>query len=549
MGKYNDIWVRAQAYEEAEKKKKKETRERIRAKYESEISGEEDNLGLVEESNLHDKVNDEEDGLTLGLWETLDHKIIKNYIAPPFTPDKPDESVKGALTKYEKRYGKYLAFIDSVKHIRSSKYCSVLALATTSKMLQNIFGEPRSVTNALGKLEEIGLIKEYISSWQTGYCKLYCYFVENERLLIEYCQQMGIQKFELQSQQTLNPRQREAYQVRCEEVYPEKFKKRVLFKSSLRLTRPVKVKPKQFITDLYEMLYENYPGFKLYQQIAKTINSTYYVDQPEFHIRFEPTFHWNGESKENKYKKKKPDDKKSKPQTSIVGIGIRATNKLCSAKKGNDLVDKKTKQLLRQEVLDKYGFKFEKDITSSVPRVAYARKEYDDLAYALNHGGWLKEDVDLYERIYREADPEGSEEDFKLEREAIKKLFFRVYFDNSDGNLAWHTWDHMVQEGMDRDDVSRDMINLRRAMEAVLGEKRYDNYIFYVESCIYIDTLHLLLEKGYKVWLVYDCFYGAGFGTQKEFEELVMEAVWVSFVRFKMASDFNEWESILGIKS
>jgi hypothetical protein len=189
-------------------------------------------------------------------------------------------------------------------------------------------------------------------------------------------------------------------------------------------------------------------------------------------------------------------------------------------------------------VLDKYGFKFEKDITSSVPRVAYA----------LNHGGWLKEDVDLYERIYREADPEGSEEDFKLEREAIKKLFFRVYFDNSDGNLAWHTWDHMVQEGMDRDDVSRDMINLRRAMEAVLGEERYDNYIFYVESCIYIDTLHTLLEKGYKVWLVYDCFYGTGFGTQEEFENLVKEAVWISFVRFKMASDFNDWENIFGIK-
>jgi hypothetical protein len=106
----------------------------------------------------------------------------------------------------------------------------------------------------------------------------------------------------------------------------------------------------------------------------------------------------------------------------------------------------------------------------------------------------------------------------------------------------------MVQEGMDRDDVSRDMINLRRAMEAVLGEKRYDNYIFYVESCIYIDTLHTLLEKGYKVWLVYDCFYGTGFGTQEEFENLVKEAVWISFVRFKMASDFNDWENILGIK-
>jgi len=66
-------------------------------------------------------------------------------------------------------------------------------------------------------------------------------------------------------------------------------------------------------------------------------------------------------------------------------------------------------------VLDKYGFKFEKEITSSVPRVAYA----------LNHGGWLKEDVDLYERIYREADPEGSEEDFKLYLNYVKNNALR----------------------------------------------------------------------------------------------------------------------------
>ena len=227
--------------------------------------------------------------------------------------------------------------------------------------------------------------------------------------------------------------------------------------------------------------------------------------------------------------------KKAEVKSAIVGIGIRASNKLCSAKKNNDAVDHETKRLLREEVLAKYGFHFEKDITSSIPRVAYA----------LNHGGWLKDDVDLYKKIYREVEPNGSKEDFRIEREAIKKLFFRVYFDSTDNKLAFHTWNHMTQDRVDRDSVYRDMINLRRAMEKVLGKQRYDNYIFYVESCIYIDTLHSLLAQGYKVWLVYDCFYGAGFGTQEEFEKMVLEAVWVSFVRFKSAYDFNEWKSIL----
>ena len=177
---------------------------------------------------------------------------------------------------------------------------------------------------------------------------------------------------------------------------------------------------------------------------------------------------------------------------------------------------------------------FEEDITSSVPRVAYA----------LNDGGWLKDDVDLYKRIYEEIYPGGLEEDFILEREAIKKLFFRAYFDSTDNKLGYHTWDSMAQDGVDKESVYDDMKNLRRAMEEVLGEKRYDNFIFYVESCIYIDTLYSLLEQGYKVWLVYDCFYGVGVGTEEEFKKRVQEAVWVSFVRFKLAYDLNEWENI-----
>ena len=102
----------------------------------------------------------------------------------------------------------------------------------------------------------------------------------------------------------------------------------------------------------------------------------------------------------------------------------------------------------------------------------------------------------------------------------------------------------MMQDGVDRESVYNDMISLRRAMETVLGKDRHDNYIFYVESCIYIDTLHSLLEAGYQVWLVYDCFYGKGFGSQEEFEKLVLEAVWTSFVRFKAAYEFNKWDEI-----
>ena len=526
MGKYNEIWARVSECEEEEQARKRKDREEKRKQLEE--KRDKTLLAQVEDMNFSDEVIEgEEEEETVPLWVTTDYKIIKNYTPPPFVPGSPNLEKNGALKKYKDRFGKYLAFIDCVKYFRSSKYCSILALATTSQALLNIWGSEQNVSNALAKLEEIGLIKEYIGYYQTGMCKLYCYFVENEHLLVEYCKNNNIPKMVIPNQQFLTSKQAKEYKVRCEEVYTEAFKKKVEFKARLSLKRPREVKPAQFKRDLYEMLYENYPGFKIYQKIAEKINNTYYKDQAEFQIRFKPKFHWNENPKKERAKDKK----------SIVGIGIRATNKLCSAKKDNDSIDAETKKILREEVRAKYGFEFEKDITSSVPRVAYA----------LNHGGWLKDDVDLYKKIYMEAVGDGTEDEFKLERDAIKKLFFRVYFDTTDNKLAYHTWDNMIQDGMDKDSVYDDMINLRRAMEKVLGEKRYDNYIFYVESCIYIDTLHTLLEQGYKVWLVYDCFYGSGFGTNEEFEKLVLEAVWVSFVRFKLACDFNEWGDILKV--
>ena len=523
MGSYNDIWIRVKEFENVKKETRRKAREEKAKEVESRITG---NVctPVLDDSDLTGASYDNEaieHAITLS---PIDYRILKGKEVPPFMPGEPNLAQPGALQKYKNRFSKYLAFIDSVKYFRSSKHCSIIAIATTSNVLLNIWGSEMNISNALKEMKAIGLIQDYNDYYQTGMCKQYCYFIENEKLLIEHCKRYNIQKPVTQSQQKLTPKQAKGYRARCEEVYPDHFKKRVLFKSRLNLKRPDGVKPGQFIKDLYEILYENYPGFRIYQRIAETINETYYKDLSEFQIKFSPTFHWN----EN------PEKEKAKRQAAIVGIGIRASNKLCSAKKDNDSAGNEIKKILREEVLTKYGFNFEKDITSSVPRVAYA----------LNHGGWLKEDVDLYEKIYLEVNPDGTEEDFKLEREAIKKLFFRVYFDTTDNKLAFHTWNSMVQDGADKDAVYNDMIKLRRAMETVLGKERYDNYIFYVESCIYIDTLHSLLEAGYQVWLVYDCFYGRGFGSKEEFEKLVLEAVWISFVRFKAAYDFNKWDEI-----
>ena len=365
MGKYNDIWIKVKEAETADKERKRKNREEKRKQLE------EKRMKIifpqVEDLSLSDDVADGDCEYTLPIWETTDYRVVKDYVPPVFNPGIPNIEKNGALKKYRERFSKYLAFIDCVKYYRSSKYCSILALATTSSVLLNIWGSEQNVSNALSKLEEIGLIKECDSYYQTGICKLYYYFVENEHLLIDYCKKNDIPKMTILNRQVLSPKQTREYKQRCEDIYTNEFRKKVQFKSKLTLNRPKGVKPAQFKRDLYEMLYENYPGFRIYQRMAETINDTYYKDQSEFHIRFKPRFHWNENPKKEKAKDKK----------SIVGIGIRATNKLCSAKKDNDSVDGETKKILRDSVLSTYGFEFEEDITSSVPRVAYA----------LNHGG------------------------------------------------------------------------------------------------------------------------------------------------------------------
>ena len=197
MGKYNDIWARVNAYDESEKKRKSAGREERKKRL-----GEEKDEGTfaqIKDCSLSDEMTEGEE--TIPLWVATDYKIIKNYDVPPFDPGTPNLVKNGALKKYKDRFGKYLVFIDAVKYYRSNKYCSILALATTSQVFLNIWGSEQNVSNAFHKLEEIGLIREYIGYYQTGMCKLYCYFIENERLLINYCKENDIQKMLISNQQ------------------------------------------------------------------------------------------------------------------------------------------------------------------------------------------------------------------------------------------------------------------------------------------------------------------------------------------------------------
>lgn len=118
--------------------------------------------------------------------------------------------------------------------------------------------------------------------------------------------------------------------------------KDVKFSSVLKLEKPDKYSEACFENYLLQCLYDNYPGFKFYQQLADDINRLYYSEYPELKVKFKPTFTWDAK------------------KTYVKGIGIRATNSLCNIRKEE-----------RIELKREYGFTLEKDVKSSVPRISF----------------------------------------------------------------------------------------------------------------------------------------------------------------------------------
>ncbi len=253
-------------------------------------------------------------------------------------------------------------------------------------------------------------------------------------------------------------------------------------------------------------LYQNYPFFIDTYKKVKEINKKFYKDYPEFLIRFWPSFTWG--------KKNKREDKSNV----VIGIGIRATNSFCNKKEEE-----------RDEIIKQYGFDVKHDVSSSVPR----------LTLSLNTGKWISESTDIYKLISEEMDPIIKFDDER--RKAIKFFHMRAYFDeNSKGIVGRNAWINMTTYQLKKDDVYDEMDKLKSAVLKVEGGKVYGNEIFYVESVIYLMVLHTILFKEKQlVWLVYDCFYGKGYGSQKVFDVMVSGTINGFFDMF-----YKEWAAI-----
>ena len=385
-----------------------------------------------------------------------------DFIVPQFIPPTYSNA-KGAKAKWRDKLTNIYTFIKSVQHKRYKDGCTIVSIPTTSKVNLNIWGTPTSIVNARKAMCEMGLISPHTTDksfgkGRAGKSFTYKYYKENEDSFIQFCKDNNIEPCILKN---------DNYDDVADLTDTCGIdKSKVRFATHLRFSKSKGISDTKFEKALTKCLYDNYPQLRFYQKLADFINGYLYKDKPELRLRFIPTFNWAESGK------------------SITSIGIRATNSLVSVSKKD-----------RQDLLDHYGFIYEKDVKSSVPR----------LTRSMDLGAWFKEDIDFYEEIFRVCEPDGK---FTTkEREAIKKLYMRAYFDNSPANIGYHTWHDMEQSGVLESDVRDKMSLLRKAVEKVSGGKTFGNEIFYIESCVYLGALFNLLLQGYETWVLYDCFY------------------------------------------
>ena len=414
--------------------------------------------------------------------------IETSYTFKPTRPNKPVSFNNYNIPQTRKnkslkeQLAKVLAFIDLNKQRRFSDGITVMPIATTNKRLISIWGSSMNVSNAIKFMINAGLLAEYDESYQfnayynkDNRSKQYAYKYETEQQIKEYCKINNINKYQI-----INTTIVKTFAVKDIPFEQDE----VRFSSKLHLLKPDNWSCAEFENYLTGILYVNYPQLKHYQELADKINETYYADDYDRQVRFKPNFTWN------------------KGNKAVTKIGIRATNALVSAKKehNNDL---NNNILYKDEVLSRYGLKYEFDVKSSVPR----------LTYALNKGVWLDNDIDLYEIMYNKFIKLCPSEQLQWNdetRKIFKSFHMNGYFD-TEAKLSAHLKRQVSmkvkynkEEWSDLDYV---MKSYRESIVQTVGELKYDSEVFFHESCIYLDVTNELLSRGYNVWQQYDCWY------------------------------------------
>ncbi len=453
-----------------------------------------------DEENDEEILEEEEDDGTDVSGNEIEE--IKDYIRPPL--NLLESTAKGAQPKRVEAFGKILTFIDLNKNRKSSTGCYTMPIPMEARAYTQIWGTKENVINGIRKMLQIGLIEKHRNyDFQNHKATIYKFIEDNAKEFVEYCQEQGIKKWIPASWNVKKLTKEEKEQIPFNN-------KDVIFSYDLQLVKPLTMTKSAFIEKwIMPCLYENYPWFGMWRdKIRHEINEIYERTDKDLSLFFEPSFTWTTAN----YKKT------GIKKVYLRKIGIRLSNRLVG------LADKESDE--RTSYRKKMGFRLEKDIKSSIPRVTKS----------LHNLEWIDESVDIYELINNELEP--AVEFTPYRRSVIKELRMRAYFDNkSDQNIGKNIIKFLRDNDVDvtkivKKDIDEAMGKLRQAMIKAEDGEPFGSEVFYVESIIYLLTTYDLMMSGHLVYFVFDCFYSTGNESQEQFNEIVSSGVKINFEFF-----------------
>lgn len=395
------------------------------------------------------------------------------YTQADFRNDVTDEETLIGLLGQRWRVNLALlgSFVDLYQYLTGRKHITELPIASTTKALVQVYKGHRNVSNVLALACKVDLLKctgeKFCFGCHRSYCKTYIYNKVVQDLIKGLIAKHNIN---FTKYVVVNCR---SNGIICnsgsEFVFDKEKHYNVAFSSRLRI-------PNMTDDECLEILYKKYPFMAEYQKLADEMNRTYLIDSPEQQIVFQPSI--------------------NRSRTGfITSIGIRATSKVCGFKE-HENANVGYKGVWRRDYLKEFFGTdqiYSYDVRSSIYKVSNL----------IDMGGWLEDDYDLYEAIY--GQPFSSPE----ERALFKDFCQRLYFDTPNAIYA-HTRDcyaDLLAKGVSEARIRADIGRLKAQMDFMLGYTVMGNEVFLHESCLYLDLVKALRDRGIKVVQVYDGFY------------------------------------------
>lgn len=347
---------------------------------------------------------------------------------------------------------KELSLLCNKYKLLPDNFHDAIAMSCNSKFLTKLYGYPMKVNRILQMARNIGLL-ELASN--------YVVFNHNNNQSFTYRINKEILNLVLETNVLYNGEEGEIEEG--DNIIKETNMSKQLDLSKLQyVTINAKKRPRQLLDlseeELVELLYLRYPQIRYYQNIVEEINTANNWKGSVYEIKFEPNI-------EHHYSYNK--------------FSIRYTSEYAC-------YPKETREIINKDMLGEDYYKY--DVNASILRVTYL----------LNNGTWMDYSGDIYKYLY------GNEFASRDDRREFKTICNTVYFTSTAIEAARRFIDRKKLDNYN-DELLNIFEDLKTKINNVIG-KSYNSEVFMHESCIYIGAIKMMMEFGYKVLPIYDCF-------------------------------------------